>query len=78
MIGYRQVLVVREQRVFRTKHASHVGSVVNGRIEIGEIADLDWQQHPGLIHWKKEFPRNSSIRLRGTLSQQLTQTSTQG
>src|ERR1700757_3370570 len=45
MIANRDVFVIRQQRVVRTEELAHVGCVIDGRIEIGVVADHYREMH---------------------------------
>ena len=59
VIGDRHVFVVRQQRIVGAEGAAGIGGVKDRRIEIGEVADRDRQQHFGLRHRAS----NAGVRL---------------
>src|SRR5207244_12893812 len=46
VIADGDVLIVREQRVVRTKHAADVRRAMNGRVEVRVVADMDGRGEP--------------------------------
>ena len=53
MIANRDVFVIRQQRVVRTEELAHVGCVIDGRIEIGVVADHYREMHRNIRRWRK-------------------------
>src|SRR5215210_5341655 len=50
VIADRNPLVVREQWIVGTKHATHVGRVIYRGVEVGVVAHLGWNQQLGVPH----------------------------
>ena len=58
MVADRNVLVVRQQRIVGTQHAPDVARVIDGRVEVGVIADVSGQPKLGLVHRHEHTARD--------------------
>ncbi len=61
MIGDRNIFVVRQERRIGSKEAADVGGVVNGRVEIGVIANDGRQAKLGIVHWEEAISESFMV-----------------